>query len=295
MRLKYCITGLSCILLFFILNCGIVFADSGPKPTLEITVVNLDDSNYYLDLLGNDAEYSCFIAANEWEEYKSMYDQPIYKYDKDGWKAILMRTWLLNGKLTGKPAETDNNGNVLSMKHSFGYVGVPKVFKIIIQKSDGTVQVSDIIHNNHFNAHVKYDMGNNKVLSVSGNVLKKGVELNSKFFMDYLWRVILTLVIELLIAIPFFYRKKKRIVIIAGVNLVTQTLLTFGMIFDYPLLYKMPFNTGYFLVLMIGELLVFFAEYIAYLKLFGKTEKRRIAIYTLLANLASIAAGFAIF
>lgn len=287
-----CSIMLALIFVLFILNYHIVYADTGPKPTLEITVVNLDDSNYYLDLLGKEGEYGYFGATDGNKDYDDMHDQPIYKYDLDGWKAIHMRTWVLNGKLTGDIAETDKNGKVLSMSHSFGYVGVPKVFKIIVQKPDGTVQVSDIIHNNYFNAHVKYDMKNNIVLSISGNVLKESVELNGKFFMDYLLRVLLTLVIEILIAIPFFYRKLKRIPIIAGVNLITQTLLTIGMIFDYPILHTMPFNTGYFMVLIIGEILVFLAEYLVYLKVFGVSEKRKIAVYTLLANLVSFIAGF---
>jgi hypothetical protein len=295
MRLRYYILALSIILAVLISDHIPVFADTGPKPTLDITVVNPDGSSYFLDLLGREAEYGYFGATDENKEYDDMHDQPIYKYDKDGWKSILMRTWLLNGKLTGDPVETDKNGKALSMKHSFGYVGVPKVFKIIVQKSDGTLQVSDIIQNRYFNTHVKYDMKNNKVLSVSGDILKSGVKFDSRFFKDYLIRLVFTLIIEILIAIPFFYRKfRKRILVIAAVNILTQTLLTIEMQFNYPILHTMPFNTGYFAVLMIGEILVFFAEYSAYLKIFGMSEKRRIAAYTLVANLASFIAGFVV-
>ncbi|EPR09492.1 hypothetical protein [Ruminiclostridium papyrosolvens] len=277
-----------------ILSYSTVNADSGPKPTLEITVINPQDSSYYLDLLGKEGEYGYFDATNGNEKYDNMHDQPIYIYNKDGWKAIHMRTWVLNGKLTGDPVDIDKNGKVLTMKHSFGYVGVPHKFKIIIQKSDGTIQVSDIIRNEHFNAHVKYDMKTNQVLSVSGNILKKGIKLDKEFFKDYLIRLLLTLIIEIFLAVPFFYHKAKRLLIIAGVNIVTQTFLTFGMIFNYPVLHKMPFNTGYLVVLLIGEVLVFLAEYTAYLRLFGKAEKRQIAAYTFIANVASISAGFII-
>jgi hypothetical protein len=271
-----------------------VFADSGPKPTLEIVVENLNDSNYYLDLLGKEGEYGYFDATHGNEEYDNMHDQPIYKYDTDGWKAIHMRTWVLNGKLTGEPFETDKSGNVISMKHSFGYVGVPKEFKIIIQRSDGSLQISDIIHNNHFNSIVHYDMKQNKVLSVRGNILKKDIEFDSKFSRDYFVRVMLTLLIEILIAVPFFYKHLRRILIIAAINFLTQTLLTAGMTIDYPIIHLFPFNTGYYAVLVIGEILVFIAEYLLYLKLFGKSEKRKIAEYTVIANLASFIAGFII-
>ncbi len=278
----------------FIFSYSTVNADSGPKPTLEITVINPQDSSYYLDLLGKEGEYGYFDATNGNEKYDKMHDQPIYKYNKDGWKAIHMRNWVLNGKLTGDPVEKDKDGKVLTMRHSFGYVGVPHKFKIIIQKSDGTIQVSDIIQNGYFNARVKYDMKTNQVLSVSGNILKNGVKLDKEFFNDYLIRLLLTLIIEIFLAIPFFYKKAKRFLIIAGVNIITQTFLTFAMIFNYPILHKMPFNTGYLVVLLIGEVLVFIAEYTAYLKLFGKAEKRQIAAYTFIANVASIAAGFII-
>ncbi len=278
----------------FIFSYSTVNADSGPKPTLEITVVNPQDSSYYLDLLGKEGEYGYFDATNGNEKYNNMHDQPIYKYNKDGWKAIHMRTWVLNGKLTGDPVEKDKNRKVLTMRHSFGYVGIPHKFKIIIQKSDGTIQVSDIIRNGYFNAHVEYDMKTNQILSVSGNILKNGIKLDKEFFNDYLIRLLLTLIIEVFFAIPFFYNKAKRLLIIAGVNIVTQTFLTFAMIFNYPILHKMPFNTGYIVVLLIGEILVFIAEYAAYLKLFGKAEKRQIAAYTFIANAASIAAGLVI-
>lgn len=278
----------------FILSYNTANADSGPKPTLEITVINPQDSTYYLDLLGKEGEYGYFDATKGNQEYDNMHDQPIYKYNKDGWKAIHMRTWVLNGKLTGDPVEKDKSGKVLTMKHTFGYVGVPHKFKIIIQKSDGTIQVSDTIQNGYFNAHVKYDMKTNQVLSVSGNILKNGVEFNGEFLKGYLTRILLTLIIEIFFAIPFFYNKAKRLLIIAGVNIITQTFLTFAMIFNYPVLHKMPFNTGYLVVLLICEVLVFLAEYAAYLKLFGKAEKRQIAAYTFIANVASIVAGFVI-
>ncbi len=205
-----------------------------------------------------------------------------------------MRTWVLSGKLTGDPVEKDKNGKVLTMRHSFGYVGVPQKFKIIIQKSDGTIQVSDVIQNRYLNARVKYDMKTNQVLSVSGNILKRGIKLDEEFFKDYLIRLLLTLIIEIFLAIPFLYNKAKRLIIIAGVNIVTQTFLTVGMMFNYPVLHKLPLIVEYFVVLLIGEVLVFLTEYLIYVKLFGKSEKREIAVYTFIANVASIAVGFII-
>lgn len=276
----------------FVFCYGTVNADTGPKPTLEITVINPGDSSYYLDLLGKEGEYGYFEETDGNEKYDNMHDQPIYKYNKDGWKAIHMRTWLLNGKLTGDPAEKDKNGKVLTMKHSFGYVGVPQKFKIIIQRSDGTIQVSDIIRNGYFNARVKYDMKTNQVLSVRGNILKNGMKLDKEFLKDYLVRLLLTLIIEVFLAIPFFYSKPKRLLLIAVVNTITQTFLTIAMLFNYPFMSNMPFNTGYLAVLAIGEVLVFLAEYLIYVKLFGKEEKIQIAAYTLIANAVSIAAGF---
>ncbi|MCX7920851.1 MAG: hypothetical protein N3B21_02320 [Clostridia bacterium] len=282
------------IIMVFVFNQNIVRADTGPKPTLDIIVENLSDHNYYLDLLGKSGEYGYFEATDGNKEYDSLHNQPIYKYDVDGWKAISMRTWLLSGKLIGETSEIDKNGKVLSMKHSFGYVGVPKVFKIIIQKSNGTLQVSDIITNNNFNTVVYYDMKQNKVLHVSGNIFQKGVDFNSKFFQEYLLRIVITLIVEMLIAIPFFYRTLWRFAIIAIVNFATQTLLTIGMIFDYSILHTMPFNTGYFVVLLIGEILVLLTEYLLYLKFFGKDLKWKIAVYTVIANLISCITGFLI-
>lgn len=66
---------------------------------------NIGDDNYYLDLFGKEGKYSYFGATDGDKEYNHLHGQPIYKYKKEGWMAIHVRTWVLNSKLTGDPVE----------------------------------------------------------------------------------------------------------------------------------------------------------------------------------------------
>jgi hypothetical protein len=271
-------------------------ADIGPKPTLDIYVENVKDSNYYLDLLGKVGEYGYFDSTNGNEAYNHLHNEPIYKYEADGWKAIHMRTWVLFGELQGEVLQRNEAGKSVKLKHSFSYMGVPKQFKIIIQHSDGTLQVSDIINNNYFNAVVRYDAGENKVLSVTGLGGPKEIRnlMETRGVSDYLKRLILTLFIEIIIALFFGYRALKKLSIIGAANFITQTLLTFLFILGYNMVSKLSGNAGYFILLILGEVLVIALEYFAYSRTFGKVEVRKVLIYTLVANAASILAGFVI-
>lgn len=282
------------LLLSFVVCDRSILADTGPKPTMDIYVHNAEESNYYLDLLGKVDEYGYFDATDGNKEYDNLHDEPIYQYEVEGWKAIHMRTWVLNGKLTGEVVERDENGKVIRMKHSFGYVGVPKRFKIIIQKSNGKLQVSEIITNNHFNAVVNYDMKENRVIAITGsNIVEKyGISNLSDGLYDYLKRILATLAIELLIAIFFGYRSLKKISMIALVNFITQTLLTLLFISLYAVFNDFFSENGYAALLLLGEIIVIIIEYLIYCKLFRQEEKTKLRDYTLAANIASIFIGF---
>lgn len=282
------------LLLSFVVCDRSILADTGPKPTMDIYVHNAEESNYYLDLLGKVDEYGYFDATDGNKEYDNLHDEPIYQYEVEGWKAIHMRTWVLNGKLTGEVVERDENGKVIRMKHSFGYVGVPKRFKIIIQKSNGKLQVSEIITNNNFNAVVNYDMKENRVIAITGsNIVEKyGISNLSDGLYDYLKRILATLAIELLIAIFFGYRSLKKISMIALVNFITQTLLTLLFISLYAVFNDFFSENGYAALLLLGEIIVIIIEYLIYCKLFRQEEKTKLRDYTLAANIASIFIGF---
>lgn len=282
------------ILMILFLAGGVhVHADTGPKPTLDIFVENVEDSNYYLDLLGKEGEYGYFEATHGNDEYNHLHNEPIYNYAIDGWKAIHMRTWVLSGKLAGQPVEKNDNSKITKMKHSFGYVGVPKRFKIIIQKPGGALQISSEIINNHFNAVVRYDMRENKVISITGS---NDIQINKEFIKgftglsDYLKRLLITLTAEILIALSFSYSSMNKIKVIGITNVITQTMLTLIFIAFYGVAGKLFNNAGYLILLILGETIVLLMEYLIYNRAIEK-YRMRVFMYTLIANAASFTAG----
>ncbi|MTI69842.1 MAG: hypothetical protein FH751_06285 [Firmicutes bacterium] len=254
------------ILIFNIFTLS--FADAGPKPTLTIYVKNFASQDYYLDLLGKEGEYNYFYATDGNEKYDLMKDIPLYKYDKNGWKAIHMRTWLLRGNLKGNYDKEKG-----MMVHKFSYVGVPKKFKIIIQKENGDLQISKKIINRHFNSYVYYDMKTNTY----------EIYNNYRFnILSTILLIVFTLLIEVIVALLFRFNKWKVIIII---NLITQIYLNLALyIFDGMFIYD------YFYILI--EVSIIIIEYLLYKRVVNDISNKKIFGYVLVANILSFLLGY---
>ena len=103
-----------------------VFADEGPKPSIDVTIKNLNTKNYILDLFVYDKENA------EKDEGPSVFGDPgltedeiqqLYKLNYDGWVSASTRA--------GRIIFSDCKGNA-DYHNSFGYFGTPEVYKIVI-------------------------------------------------------------------------------------------------------------------------------------------------------------------
>ena len=116
---------------------------------------------------------------------------------------------------------------------------------------------------------------------------------------DYTWevislvaRIVLTIALELAIALFFGYREKKALAFLAIVNVITQVTLNVALnIINY-----VSGSMGFTFAFICMEIVVFAIEAIAYkslLKRFStvEQEKRRGVSYALVANTASFAIG----
>ena len=268
------------IIIFNVLGlCTIkVNADMGPKPSLTIYVENYKNSNYYLDLLGKEGEYG-YNTPDGNKRYDSMHDIPIYNYNKDGWKAIHMRTWLLFGDLVGK--YDDKSGK---MVHEFSYIGVPKKFKIIVQKDDGSLQVSKVITNNYFYSEVNYDMSKN-TYTIKGTVEKHfSINKNSLLPDNFFTRCLFTIVIELLLGLYLFKIKNWKIIIIA--NLITQIILNL-VVKMFATYSPLEFLLSYIIL----ENLIVLIEFIIYAACIKNIRKRKLFLFSFVANLSTLLLG----
>ena len=106
-------------------------------------------------------------------------------------------------------------------------------------------------------------------------------------------RIVLTITVELLVALLFFHARKKLFIQISVVNIITQLLLNIG-------LNIIQFNSGwlaYILLYILLEFLVFVIEAIAFSVILSRNEeinypKLKGVGYALIANIISFVVGF---
>jgi len=261
--------------------------DIGPKPSLDIIVNGIDTSEYWLDLLVTDsADHSWFeITEEESAKVSKLAD---YKDDEGFHPALLVGTGVpLFGQLRG---EKQSDGSFL---HRFGYLGVPKEFKIAILKEDGTLIISDIVIRKQFQSVMEYDVEN---LKVTEEIVTSAGKVTEKMpwadvLKGFIPRLILTLLVEILIAFSFGFRSKKSFQILFITNTVTQVILNI-------IIFSMYGMGGPFIAMVIfilAEVFVIIAELIVYLQSLTEKSKTIRFIYTVLANLASLAVGVMLF
>lgn len=239
------------IFIFILFGANIVKAD---KPSITIYLKNMNTTEYTLDILTKPKDEQEFYSriSDTYIEYK---DTPIYIYNDNGWMATNLRNELLFGHIKGNSLKT----------HTFTFfVGVPDEFKVIIQYKDGTIKTSDIIERTELDYEMYLDV----------NTMK--VEPKYTFNLDnVLICMIITIIIELLIAIVINIKHTEQIIL---VNLFTQILIQSLRLFNF---------TSFILSFIIAESLVFFIEYVIYQKIFKDIDNRTIIIYTFIANIVT--------
>ena len=264
------------IMLFILLLVSIIviptnaFADTGPKPSIDVKIKNLKTKNYIIDLFVYDKEMA------KKDEGPAVFRDPglteeeiqeLYKLNYDGWISASTRAGLI--------IFSDCKGNA-KHENGFGYFGTPKVYKIvIINKDTGEVKISKKIVRKEFNSEVTVDYKDMKVVETNINIIKTIIIMSIS--------LILTIVIELLIALLF---KTGNYITIAITNLISNVLLQALLLI---------FISNYIPVFIIGEVLVIGAELLVYLLSFKKLSKAKVITYTLVANLATLLITFILY
>ena len=163
----------------------------------------------------------------------------------------------------------------------------PSPFKILLYfpKSDSFV-VSGIYERYAFDSYYAVDVSESGVLTARKTY-------------DYTWelislaaRIVITILVELLIAFLFGLRGKKQLQLLAVVNVVTQVVLNV-------LLNLVNYNKGHYAFVfyyILWELLVFGLEAVIYSLVlkkseFGAVSKGKAVLYALVANGASFGIG----
>ncbi len=260
-----------------------VRADVGPKSSVELTIIGAPETyafdfliplrwsmqddfyeghldNYYLDvypeaLIGyQDSDYfaSCFLYSNA----------PCYFHFVE--------------------AKSGEDGDVF--RHT--YFSAPKTFKAVIVTDEGHIITSPELNRTLFDARVTWDLTGVDLTQPQSNAgtISESYPVGAGI-LDFLLRLTLTVVIELGILFLFMYRKRESYLFVLKINIITQTLLTLGIL----LAYYFTSIFGAIALLFIGEIVVITVETVLYGTHLPKTEKKvtPAIIYGVTANLIS--------
>ncbi len=248
-----------------------VHADMGPKPSVTISVVNAPDGEFYMTLLSEKETYGPWskVEGDPSSVPKDDRDKAFAFFadyeDRDG--------FCFQGNLSEAMSEGDD------FKWSYY---PPERFKVAIYvPKDGSFYLSEVIERQAFNSYFVADC------STRPMVVREEAKIKDQV-LGFVCRVLFTIAIEMLLGLLMGYRKKKELILILVVNIITQVILN-GLfaLFDY----YGGMLTWLFL-LPVGELIVIVIEEIIYLIGMKGHGKWKTFFYALLANLLSAAATF---
>lgn len=266
------------ITLFIAVFIAIVFpvsayADTGPKPSVKINVEGINE-DFYITLLSQ---------VRSTGPYSYISSQDVRTADKSDPKYIFANYKDADGFFFIGNADNLESGED---EYQWGYYP-PQVFKVIIYiPSTQTFYESDICERYAFDSYFNVRIND----EVSGLDAVTSYNYTSEIIL-FIARLIVTLLIELLIAKAFGLFTKKLVPFIIGTNIVTQVLLNI-------ILFRYVYTQGYLLykiTYIMLEILVIAIEAIAYSVFFRKKQNVKTShsiFYAVCANVASCILGF---
>lgn len=290
--LRFLLAALLCALLL----PTFAHADTGPKPSVRVSFTGLGDRLCYATLLSkheSTGPSSAYDGNSDHAQYKELYDwcaldqatwQAFVDYaDPDGYY-FLQEGWLVN----------DSEGLAWTYYP-------PNPFKILLYFPDtGEFLSSEIMEryafHSYFDAEVNLDQISTTKDQASADAAdaEMKVQRNYRYVQEFLAlavRILITLALELVLAVLFGLRKKQQFRTIAVVNVVTQVLLNVALFF-------INYHSGYRVFVfyyVILELVVFALESILFCRLLRRNNEKpaipRIVLYALCANAASFIIG----
>lgn len=283
-------------------------ADMGPKPSVNITFEGLGDELCYATLLSDDDSTGPASAWDGVDEHANHNGNPDYSWGDlsyEIWKAFvdykdsdgyyyLQETWQIN--------ETK--------ELNWTYYP-PSPFKILLYfPESNTFAVSGIYERYAFDSYFTVDMQGFDIDSVEYDEVKsndirykewrkelavhQSYEIANELFGLFV-RIVLTVLIEILIALLFGFKEKKQLLFIIAVNAVTQIILNV-------LLNVVNYNYGGLLMAIcyvLFEIVVFVLEAVIYSIFINKISLKHkkvwiCVLYAFMANALSFALGVAI-
>ena len=279
---------LLCIIAFLAVLPVAAQADTGPKPSVVIEFEGLAQADCYVTLLSkreSTGPYSAFDGNPEYARYREgdedyrIWEKFVSYRDKEGYY-FLQYFSKLDDTATFK----------------WGYYP-PEDFKILLYfpEADRFAVSEEAYVRYAFDSYYKVDAsGIDPAATESGLALHAVRNYHSTGeLVSFLARVLVTIVIELLIALPFGFRARGQLWIIAVTNIVTQTVLNVLLNLINHSYGPLAFLLNYFWL----ELLVMAVEAVIYSFTLGRYSRKpvpsrgRSVLYAFAANVVSFFAG----
>lgn len=258
------------------------YADTGPKPSVQVVFENMDERLCYGTLLSKSESTGPAYVWDGKEESINMWgdqDLKIWRafvdyQDPDGFY-FLQWFWRCDE----------------SQSLSWGYYP-PQTFKVLLYWPDtGEFRTSGICERYAFDSYYTVDVG-----TMQAGAADLPVSRDYDYTREvagFSARLIITILVELGVALLFGFRKKDLLILIIGVNIVTQ--VAFNLILNVIYNQRGPWAFLFYAVVL--EFLIFAVEAFVYCLLFRRfsaeeIRRRKIVLYALTANLASFLGGW---
>ncbi len=307
-RFTQTLTLLLCLLILITSLPEKAAADTGPKPSVQIEFENMGNELCYVTLLSKEKNVGPHCA------WTGSADDALNNKNTALTDDGSEPDWLLDYNIWKAFAEyKDSDGFYFlqfaeqlpqTRKFNWSYYP-PDVFKILLYYPEKNVFVaSDILERYAFDSYftvdmsgVNLDMAADSDASATGNriiAIEAAASYNYKKEITALAvRIIITVIVELIIALFFGYRERFQLLLILGANLMTQIVL--NVLLNYALYLHGP-NIGLRFEYALLEILVFMIEAVIYYILLNRHAKKqkpksRGVVYAFAANLASFLIG----
>lgn len=255
-------------------------ADTGPKPSITVTPEGFGEDACYLTLLSQTETTGPWSKQESFAASKDSYGDP--EADEAVWTAFndyqdAEGFFFLGcyGEVTG--------GQMFCWSYY-----PPDTFKVLAYFPDsGTFAVGPVTERKEFSA--RYTVSPSETGETLLIEKARNQEAENKSFVG---RLVLTLALELAVAVVFAFRAKRQIITIVCMNLITQVGLNQAITHLFPVVSSRWYWPG----LLVLEVLIFLVEGAVYARLLPRWKKDPAAVchpwgYALAANVASFGVG----
>ena len=258
-------------------------ANSPAPPTyFDYTVINAEENVKFADVLikiaPGDADYAYFNRDNPVSEMVEV-NSKIVTYHEDGYRSMSFHYAYAVSSLQLQGA--------IKIINSLPINDITPSIKIALLDADGNIlkispEISVIPDSYQLSPRaVRYDAVSDTLeVQFVKDSFYGGPYMSIWFSFTVLFQMALSILCEALIALAFRLRPVYKIIL---VNIVTQVAFVSCILWG---------GFDYLTVLIVGESVIYVAEFLAYLLLLREQPKWRLAVYTVVANTASLLLGY---